>query len=277
MAMSLFSAVCYGIAAVLQSVAARATRDVRRGVDPLLLLRLLGDWRFLCGLALNVVGLAAQIGALRSLPLYLAQATQSAIIPVTAVVATRWLGMRMRRSEWLAVALVCAGLSLLGFASVGAGAGHASSAFHWELLVAVLLLSLLGLAAGRLPNTSRSALLGLISGVGFGAVGVGIRVLPDLGLPTMALDPATYAVVLAGVVASWLYACALQRGRVVAATAMMLVGQLAPPAVIGVLVLGDQARPGWTPVAFAGFVTALSGGLALARFGDIKVPAPDPA
>jgi hypothetical protein len=37
----------------------------------------------------------------------------------------------------------------------------------------------------------------------------------------------------------------------------------------GVVVLGDNARPGWMPVAYAGFSIAVAGELALARFGEI--------
>jgi hypothetical protein len=42
-----------------------------------------------------------------------------------------------------------------------------------------------------------------------------------------------------------------------------------PASVIGVVVLGDSARPGWMPVAYAGFSIAVAGALALARFGEI--------
>lgn len=272
MAGALFSAVCCGVASALQAVAVRAVTDAGSGFDPRFALRLLGQWRYLAGLALNLVGLVAQVGALRSLPLFLAQATQSAAIPVTAVVAVWWLGLRMRRAEWAAVVLVCAGLSLLGVSSLGPGNGRPGPAFHWALLVATGLLAVFGLAADRLPNRSRSALLGLVSGLGFGAVGIAIRVLPGLGL--VALDPAGYAIVVAGVVANWCYAAALQRGDVIAPTATMLIGMTVPAAVIGDLLLGDQARPGWAPAAFAGFVVALAGALALARFGHIEVGEP---
>jgi hypothetical protein len=46
---------------------------------------------------------------------------------------------------------------------------------------------------------------------------------------------------------------------------------------IGELVLGDHARPGWAPVAFIGFVIALASALTLARFGHIEVTEPTSA
>jgi drug/metabolite transporter (DMT)-like permease len=273
---AVFSAVCYGVASTMQAAAARAERDDRHGIDPRLFFRLLRRWRYLAGLGLDVVGLAAQIGALRSLPLFLVQATQSAAIPVTAVLSTIWFGTRLRHVEWIAVFVVCGGLSLLGLSAQSEGAGHASLGFHAGLLVFGALLVFLGLAAGRMRNSARSAMLGLISGFGFGAIGIAIRVLPDLSIPTLVRDPATYTVLVAGFVGGWFYAAALQRGGVVAATAMMLIGETVPPALIGVLLLGDHARPGWTPVAVAGFVIAIGGALALARFGEVG-DVPDPA
>jgi drug/metabolite transporter (DMT)-like permease len=269
---ALCSAVCCGVASAMQAVAVRANGDVEHGFDPRFLLRLLGQWRYLGALALNLVGLLAQVGALRSLPLFVAQATQSAAIPVTAVVSVWWFGLRMRRVEWAAVGLVCVGLSLLGVASQGAGSGHPGVAFHWALLVATGVLTLFGLAVDRLPDRSRSALLGLISGLGFGAVGIAIRVVPGFGPGALAGDPAAYAIVVAGVSATWCYAAALQRGDVIAPTTMLLIGTTVPAALIGELMLGDQARPGWAPVAFIGFVIAVASALTLARFGQIEVP-----
>jgi drug/metabolite transporter (DMT)-like permease len=271
---ALFAAICYGVASTVQAVAARATTDDRHGVDPRLLFRLLRQWRYLSGIGLDVLGFVAQITALRSLPLFVVQATMAASIVVTALVAIRWFGMRLSRPEWASVAVVCAGLGLLGAAAESEGAGHVSRGFHIGLLVAAGVLGVLGVAAGRLPDPARTAVLGLVSGLGFGVVGVSVRVLPDLSPLTLVRDPATYAGIVGGVLASWFYASALQRGGVVAATAMMLVGETVPAAVIGVVLLGDHTRPGWTPVAVAGFVVAVGGALVLARFGEVGGPEP---
>lgn len=278
---ALFSAVCHGFASAMQAVAARATRDDRRGVDPRLLFRLFAQWMFVCSVALNAVGLVAQIAALRVLPLFLVQAAQAASIAVTAPVAVRLFGIRLSRGEWTAVTAVCAGLALLGLSARGEGAGDGGPEFHRWLLIGAVLLVVLGVLAGRLSDVPRTAVLGLLSGLGFGAMGIAIRVLPGFGAAALITSPATYAVVVAGVAAAWFYTSALQRGGVVAATAMMLIGETLPPSVIGVLVLGDSARPGWAPAAVAGFAVAVGGALVLARFGEPRpdaatAPAPEP-
>jgi len=274
---AIFAAVCYGVASAMQAVAARGTPDDRPGVDPRLLFRLLGQWRYLLSLVLDVVGLVAQVTALRSLPLFLVQASMAASIVVTALLAMRLFGMRLSGPEWASVVVVCAGLAMLGAAAQSEGAGHGSRGFHWALLIAALALAVLGIGAGRLPDPARTAALGLVSGLGFGAMGTAIRVLPSLSLGSLITDPATYAAGVAGVLAGWFYASALQRGGVVAATAMMLIGETVPPSVVGVVLLGDHTRPGWVPVAVAGFAIALAGALVLARFGEIPKPPSAPA
>jgi drug/metabolite transporter (DMT)-like permease len=266
---ALFSAVCHGFASALQAVAARATRDDFRGVDPRLLLRLFAQLPFVCSVGLNIVGLIAQVVALRILPLFLVQAAQAASIAVTAPVAVMLFKTRLSRAEWTAVAAVCAGLALLGLAAQSEGAGHGSQDFRRWLLVVSLVLVLLGLLAGQLPNAPRNVLLGLISGFAFGGMGIAIRVLPGLAPITLLGSAAAYAVIIFGVAAAWFFTASLQRGGVVPATAMMLIGETIPPSVIGVMVLGDSARPGWMPVAYIGFAVAVAGAVLLARFGEI--------
>jgi drug/metabolite transporter (DMT)-like permease len=266
---ALLSAVCYGTAAALQAVAARAARDDRRGVDPRLLIRMLRQWRFVGSLGLDWAGFAAQAVALRILPLFVVQSAQAASIAVTAVCAARWFRLTLSRTEWASVAAVCAGLALLGSSAHSQGAGHATPAFHYGLLVAVVVLVAGGVLAGRLSDQARTVALGLAAGLLFGVLGMTVRVLPDLEVGTLLRDPATYALVVAGITGGWLYATAMQRGSIVTATAVTLLGETVPPAVIGLLLLGDQTRPGWLPAAGVGFAVALTGALMLARFGEI--------
>jgi drug/metabolite transporter (DMT)-like permease len=257
----------------MQAVAAKAAKDDQYGVDPRLLLRLLRQWRYLASLVFVVVGLVAQITALRSLPLFLVQAAMAASIVVTALLAARWFHMTLSNAEWVSIGAVCLGLATLGAAAQSQGASHGDHRFHMALLVGALVLAVLGVVAGRLPDPARTALLGLVAGLGFGTLGTSIRVLDSLSLAQVVRDPAIYAAVIAGVLAGWFYASAMQRGGVVSATAMMLVGETVPPAVIGVVLLGDHTRHGWLPVAALGFVIAVAGALALARFGEV---APEP-
>ncbi|MEW2499686.1 DMT family transporter [Amycolatopsis sp. CA-161197] len=267
---ALLSAVAYGVASVMQAVAAKATPDAGAGVDPRLLLRVLRQWKYVAGLGLDVLGFVAQIAALHVLPLFVVQATQAASLAVTAV-AARVFGVRLGAREWAAVAVVCAGLALLGSAAQSEGSDQVGLGFRLALAGAVVVLGLAGIAAGKAGRRVRTPALGLIAGLCFGLVAVAGRVIPSLAPLDLLTDPALYILAVSGGLAMLFYATALQRGSVTTSTAMMVLGETVLPSLIGVVLLGDRTRPGFVVVAIAGFVLAVTAALALARFGE---PAP---
>jgi hypothetical protein len=65
------------------------------------------------------------------------------------------------------------------------------------------------------------------------------------------------------------------------ATAAVILVETVPPAIVGVLLLGDSTRHGMAALAVTGFVIALAGAVLLARFGEAggghKSGAPEPA
>ncbi|MCW2638762.1 MAG: hypothetical protein JWP76_1068 [Dactylosporangium sp.] len=264
------SAVCYGVASVLQAVAARAAPKTR-DVDPRLLLRLLRRAPFLGGILLDVVGFAAEFTALRTVPVFLVQAVVASSLAVTALVAVPMLKARLRPREWAAIAAVSAGLAMLAVATGPEGSAPIGEGFRLALLGCVVVLALAGFAAGRIRDPARSAVLGLVAGLAFGVVALAVRALPDLSPAHLLRDPATYALVGAGVVAFLFFATGLQRGAVTVTTGAMVVGETLAPAAVGVLLLGDRTRPGFAPIAIAGFVVAVAGTLALARFGEVEL------
>ncbi|WP_232078915.1 hypothetical protein [Mycobacterium florentinum] len=70
-----------------------------------------------------------------------------------------------------------------------------------------------------------------------------------------------------------MFTSALQRGSVTTTVAAMVVGETIAPALVGVLWLGDTARPGWGWLVILGFVVAVGGTLVLARFGEAPTTA----
>ncbi|UQI49568.1 hypothetical protein M1P56_30170 [Streptomyces sp. HU2014] len=266
---ALGSAVCFGTASVLQAVAARASAPgTGSGVDPLLLWRVLRQWRYLAGLALDALGFALELVALRNLPIYAVGAALAGSLAVTAVVASRVLRVRLRGVEWAAVGVVCGGLALLGLASGAEGGLTGGPALRFGVLAVAAAVLLLGAAAGRLPGRARAAALGLGAGTGFGVVEVAVRLLDDFSPGALLTNPASYALLLGGGAAFLLLTSALQRGSVTAATAGMVLGETLGPAVAGVVWLGDRTREGLEPLALLGFGVAVVGALGLARFGE---------
>ena len=74
-----------------------------------------------------------------------------------------------------------------------------------------------------------------------------------------------YALVLAGIAGTLLYAGSLQRGSVTTTSAMTVVGQTVTPEVAGWLLLGDGVRPGLGALACLGFVLTVCGAVTLSR------------
>ncbi|SDW43680.1 hypothetical protein SAMN05421504_101575 [Amycolatopsis xylanica] len=268
---ALLAACAYGIASVMQAVAAQATEGDGDRVDPRLLMRVLKQWKFLAGLGLDVLGFVAQLAALQTLPLFVVQSALAASLAVTAVAAIK-LGVRLGRREWTAIVVVCLGLALLGASAESEGTATVGTAFHLGLGGTVVLLGLAGMLLGRAKESVRTPALGLIAGLCFGMVAVAGRIIPSVAPLDLLTDPAVYTVAVAGGLAMLFYASALQRGGVTTATAMMVIGETVLPSLIGVIVLGDRTRAGLAPVAIAGFVLAVAAALALARFGE---PAPE--
>ncbi|WP_328930383.1 DMT family transporter [Streptomyces sp. NBC_00190] len=273
---ALGAAVCFGTASVLQAMASRAVEPgTGSGVDPALMMRAVRQWRYLAGLGLDAVGFVFQIIALRHIPIYVVGAALAASLAVTAVVAARLMRVRLSRTEWGAVGVVCAGMLMLGLASGEEGTGEGSLALKLGLLAVAGLVLLVGTVAGRLPDGPRALVLGLAAGTGFGVVEVAVRLIDGFS-PAELRNPALYALLLGGGAAFLLLTSALQRGSVTAATAGLVLGETVGPAVVGVVWLGDRPREGLAWLAVTGFVVAVTGALALARFGEPPEPAPVP-
>lgn len=229
------------------------------------------QWRYVVGLGLDGLGFLLQIVALRSIPIYAVGAALAASLAVTAVVASRMLRVRLSGVEWGAVGVVCAGLAMLGLASGDEGEGVGSTALRYVMLGVAVGVLLLGAVAGRLPGRGRALALGLGAGLGFGVVEVAVRLIDDVSPGALVRNPACYALLVGGGAAFLLLTSALQRGSVTTTTAGMVIGETIGPAVVGVVWLGDRTRGGMEWVAVLGFVVAVVGALALARFGEAPV------
>jgi hypothetical protein len=268
--LALAGAVCAGVGAVLQALAARAVPDRGTGIHPGLILDLVRQWRFLVGIGLDLCSFFTSFAALRVLPIFMVQAAVSANLAVTAVVAWRVLGTRLRWVERGAVMAICLGLAGLGVSAVPQGTSHGNTALHIGLLASVGLIALLGVGAACLPGRWSAAALGLLAGFAFGLVNLASRVLPSLSPGDLVTDPAAWVLPSAGFCAVLFYNTALQRESVVAASAGTIVGQSIFPTAVGLTMLGDATRTGFEPLALSGFVVAILGALLLARFGDLS-------
>ncbi|MET8297238.1 hypothetical protein ABZW02_24745 [Streptomyces sp. NPDC005180] len=285
------ASLCYGTGSVLQAVGSRraarmspAAAGVTAHGGPNLTstAQAAMTWEFIVGTILDFVGFGLGALAARLLPLFLSQTVISANLVITAVLSVKMLGIRLSRKEWTSIGVVCAALVLLATAAGHEGGHHAAMATHWWLLAVTLLIIVGGTAAVRFLGARAAILAGLLSGLAFGALGVGVRILDgidpfDLGM--LVTDPALYAILVAGVGGMYLHTVALQIGSVNGATAALVVGETVLPGAIGVLWLGDASRPGLAWLAVAGFVLAVTGAVAVAWYGNhdgAETPAEEP-
>ncbi|MFF8279465.1 hypothetical protein ACF05T_25660 [Streptomyces lateritius] len=274
------ASICYGTGSVLQAVGSRKSarreaaaagqRTERGGPSLSSTAKAAMTWEFVVGTILDFVGFGLGALAARMLPLFLSQTVISANLVITAVLSVRLLGIRLTRAEWTSIGVVCSALVLLASAAGPEGSGHTPIATHWWLLAISLLLMVGGTVLVRFLGAKAAILAGLLSGLGFGALGVGVRVLNGIDpfdLGALLADPALYAILVAGTGGMYLHTVALQIGSVNGATAALVVGETVLPGMIGVWWLGDASRPGFAWLAVTGFVLAVAGAVAVAWFG----------
>lgn len=276
---ALTAAFCYGIGAVMQAIAVRAASrrpvlaaaGVTGRVDPGLVIRMFRQWPFVLSLGIDFIGFVCQLIALRRLPIFEVQVIIAGNLAVTAVFASWLMHTVLSLREWAAVIAIVVGVGLLGSSAGSQGATSVGIDFHLGLIAALAAIALAGMGAARLPSQYRTVALGATAGLGYAVLAVCARILPGFTPEVLIKSPAAYTLAAAGIISFMLYASALESGSVTVATAAVILLETAPPALIGVLFLGDSTRPGQVAPAIAGFIMALVSAVALARFGEAGV------
>ena len=185
---ALVASLCYGVATVFQAMGARRVERTD-GVDPRLLMRVLGSLPFLLGTAMDACGLVFNLYALRKLPLFEVQGIVNTNLAVTAVAAGLVLHIRLTRKDKLAVVSVVFGLILLGLAAGPEGDGTFTSTGRWVLLGVSLALAATALVLGNVYKNAHPAVLGTVAGFLFGVFGIAVRILPSLDPVRLAYGP----------------------------------------------------------------------------------------
>jgi len=268
LAAALAAAVSYGLGSILQSMAASGSTATEH-LDLILIARLVGQWRYLCGLALDLVGFVAAVVALRALPLFVVQAAVAGSVGVTALAAWAFLHARLARLERRALAGLLGGLVLLALAGRPGHATRLNEPGRALLLAGAAVLAVLSLVPVRASNEHAAAMFAAQAGVAFGAVGIAARAFTAPAHWTRALiDPMLWAIIAYGLLATVLFARGLQRGKVTVVAGVTFAVETIVPAIVGIAWLGDRARAGMAPVAATGFVLTVAASIVLARFAE---------
>jgi drug/metabolite transporter (DMT)-like permease len=265
------AAVTYGAATILQTVGAREGGQTDE-LDRRLVKRLLRSAPYLTGLVLDAVGFGLSFAALHTLPLFTVQAIIASSLAVTALLAVLFLGMRPSVLEWTALLAVTAGLTLLAASARDQAPAALDDLDRWLLVISVAVVGVFAFVAAkrrRVPSGRDAWALGALAGLMYGGAGIGARMLRTPSSPwRLFVDPALYAMALAGLLGLLLYAMALQRGSVTVATATVVVAETLVPAAVGITLLGDRPASGHTALAATGFALTVVGAVALARYGE---------
>lgn len=271
----------YGIANLLQSMAATKTATTNT-LDPGLLLRLFGHRTYLLGLLCQIFGFFFALAARRDLPLFLVQSAVTAGLCVTALLGVVLLKWRLPVSEIALLALVVLGIGALAASAEPSKGQQLGIRGIITLIVALLVIAAGSIFAGRIKGVLGSVVLGSIAGLCFSSAAIAAR--PLAGAHTIAefvLNPLLYLVIAHSLTGQLLLGLAMQRGSTNAAVAGMDAAGAVPAAVIGLVLLGDQMRPGLEWLAALGFVVTLGAVIALTRYAEpqhdlVAEPAPLP-
>jgi hypothetical protein len=260
--------VAYGVANLLQSMAAARTRHEQR-FHPSLLLRLAGHRVYLLGLGCQFAAFLLAFLARRELPLFLVQASVAAGLGVTALLGVLVLKWRLPAAEVALLGALGVGIAALIVAAQPAPSRQLGLWSEIALGIALMAIAVAGFFAVRLRGSPGSVALGSLAGVAFGAAAVASRPLASVDdVHSFVTHPLLYLVIAHSVVGQLLLGLAMQRGSTTAAVAAMDAASAVPAAVIGLVLLGDRIWPGREWLAALGFLVTLGAVIGLTRYAE---------
>jgi len=262
---AIVACVGYGVASVLQSVAAKRAAAVV-GLTGLALI--VKQVPYLLGLVADGLGFTGNVLALQRLPLFLVQSIVAGSVGVTAVIASM-RGAHLSWKDWTSLAVLGAGLIFLSITAVPTAAARISLIDERVILLLAIVPVIVGLIGFRMNGRASTIVLSCAAGLGFTGVAVAARGIgADDVTWSLLLNPLLWSIIVHGAVGMSFFTVALQRDAVTLVTAITFVFEVVVPALIGVALFGDAIEPGRMPFAIAGFVLAVGGAVSLSRFAD---------
>jgi drug/metabolite transporter (DMT)-like permease len=278
--LSLFSAVCYATAAIVQERLAATTPPSRYG--------LLRSARWWGAVALNGFGAILHVGALGLGPLTVVQPLGVLTLVLAAPLAALLVKRPVSAAGWHGIVIVSGGLAVLlvltGSTPAHALGGADQLTLAGTVAAALALLLLLATTAGRRSRMLRSVTLAATAGVAYGTASVFIKTVADTWNASLSGVLATAPLLLLiGVLAATGLAASqssYRGGGLAAPLATMTVVNPAFAAAVGIVMLGESFRfgtPGAAGAIVAAVVTAwglvvLSADSAGRRLRPVKAP-----
>ncbi len=261
-------ALCNGAAAILQKAGADRQRTAT-SLDARLLVRLARSTPYVAGLALDLLGWALTVFAVRFIPLFLAQAVIATSVALTALLEKTVMHRALPRNMWRWLLVLFAGLALLSISATTQSAVAVHGTLEWGMVATPVACLTLGAALARTKGRVVSFALASLSGVAFGGTSVVGRVLPITAQWWhLFASPLLWALALYGLAGVWLFTIALQRGLATTVNASMTAAQTLVPAIVGLALLHDTVRgDAWT-LLIIGMIAAVAGVVGIARSSE---------
>lgn len=262
--LAVLAAVASGSGSILESAGVR--RAGAFGGSPQDLVALRRQPLYFLGVGVDLLGFVFAAAALHRLPLFLVQSVLAFSVGVTATISAI-LGVRLAGAGWAALGVGATGLVLLGLSADPGPARPLPPGWKLLLVGVAVVIAAIAFTAQRRDGRWAPIVLGFCAGLGFSVVGISARTLDASGpVWHLAVEPALWAMIANGLVAAVAFAMALQRGRATAVTAIMFTTNTAVSSLIGVVVLDDRVREGFTVAAAVGFVLAVAGAIGTAHY-----------
>lgn len=257
-------AVGYGLASVLQSIGAQRVEAGER-LDPRSLARVATQLPYLVGLGLDGTSWLLSLVALAQLPLFVVQAVVAGAIGFVVFFSALIQKVRPTQRQIAFLVVLFVGLAGLAISGAPEEARRTTAAFSWAMCLAALAIGVAGIVAPRvLQGTRASAAMGTLAGLAFGGTALCARSLVAEVSVQDLRDPLLWAMALYGIMGLVFFAAALQRGAAMVATACLFTAETVVPSIIGMAVLGDEARSGMVLIAVGSFVLTVVAAVGLA-------------
>lgn len=264
---AMFGALGSGVGSVLESIGVR--RSGAYGGDHDDLGKVARQPLYWTGVTIDVAAFVCAAIALHRLPLFLVQSVMAFSVGVTAVVSVL-LGIRLGRRGWMALGVAVVGLVLLGISAQPGPARVLPLGWRMILLGTAAPVAVIGYFGSRTKQRWTAPLLAFGAGLGFTAVAISARTL-HLEPPWSSVfgEPGAWAIAANGVIATAVFATALQKGSATTASAVMFSTNTVLPSAIGLTLLHDSIRSGFGLAGVTGFVLAVAGSVALAHYSEV--------
>jgi drug/metabolite transporter (DMT)-like permease len=267
---ALLTALCNGLASVLQRIAA-ATAPPEHALRLSLFGYLIKRKVWLAGIGLVIVAAVCQAVALATGPVALVQPIFIIELPFTLLVASRVMRRRLPRRTWWSVGLVTVSLGVgLAAAAPSGGSSHASARVWITTLIVTAGFEAVVVSVGvRTRGNARGAAFGLAAACGYALTATLMKsavAALDQGVGAFFSSWQLYATAIAGVGALFLLQNGLQAGTLVAVQPPLTLGDALISVSYGVTVYGETVRTGgWLAIQIVAVLAIAVGCIELSR------------